>query len=228
MQVRLSHCSALLALVFSVIGCSKKEMPPPKTAADLDVGQYMGVWHEIARLPFPFEEGCYGVSAKYEPLNKEEFLITNYCWEKSFFGPMRRAQAEAWIEDADNKSKFKVSFFWPFALDYWVLYVDETYTSALVGTPDRKYLWILSRSIQMEDAAYQKLVSIGRSLGYDISQLKKTPQRKDGKPPRTDEEKVTPRFDAVTQRVDESDGGASADNAPLTSETTTTGADDAE
>jgi apolipoprotein D and lipocalin family protein len=195
MNFRRIFCFSML--LFVVVGphCARKELPPPSTVASLDVDRYMGVWHEIARLPFPFEEDCFGASAKYEAINEEEFLITNYCWKKSFFGPMQRAHAKAWVDDMDQKSKLKVSFFWPFAGDYWVLYVDADYRTALVGTPDRKYLWIMSRDFQMPDDDYQALVRLAEEKGFDVSKLIRTPQKK------------TERSDAVDESAGTGDAG---------------------
>jgi apolipoprotein D and lipocalin family protein len=170
----------VLLLSWNELGCAQKLAPPVTATANLDLVRYMGVWNEIARLPFPFEDDCFGVSAKYKLLTDDEIMITNYCWEKSLFGPMKRAQGSAWLGDPSDKGKLKVSFFLPFVLDYWVLYVDKDYQFAVVGTPDRKYLWILARNSVIDEARYQALVEIARSMKYDTTLLIRTPQRDTG------------------------------------------------
>lgn len=170
----------VLGIVLLGVHCTRKQLAPPRTASSLSIIKYMGVWNEIARLPFPFEDDCYGAGAKYEMLEDDKFLITNYCWQKSFFGPMRRSQAEAWIPDPAEPGKLKVSFFWPFFLDYWVIYVDDNYQHALVGTPDRKYMWILSRRVRLDEAVYRELLALARSEGFEVSDIIRSPQREGG------------------------------------------------
>ena len=55
--------------------------------------------------------------------------------------------------------------------NYWILDLDLEYRTAMVGTPDRRYLWILSRTPQLEDSTYQRLVERARQLGYPVSDL---------------------------------------------------------
>ncbi len=62
--------------------------------------------------------------------------------------------------------------------DYWVLRVDSNYQVALVGGPSHKYLWILSRSPQLDEATYQSYLQTAKSYGYDVSKLVKTTQSK--------------------------------------------------
>lgn len=75
-----------------------------------------------------------------------------------------------------HNAKLKVQFQWPFRGDYWILTVAEDYTHALVGTPDRQYLWILSRSPFMAPTLYQNLVNLARQKGFDTEHLHLTDQ----------------------------------------------------
>jgi len=43
-----------------------------------------------------------------------------------------------------------------------------------VGHPNRKYLWILSRTPQMDDALYQRILEKLQKQSYDISKLMRT------------------------------------------------------
>ncbi len=87
---------------------------------------------------------------------------------------MSVATAKAY-PDTTN-SKLKVQFFWPFKGNYWILYVDNEYRYAVVGVPDRRYLWILSRTPTLPKSTYQQLVEIAQAQGYDVSRLRMTDQ----------------------------------------------------
>jgi lipocalin len=77
------------------------------------------------------------------------------------------AKGKAWIPDPKHPAQLKVSFFWPFSGDYWVLYLDPDYKYVLVGEPALKYLWILSRTPQLEETVVQDLLAKARGMGYN-------------------------------------------------------------
>ena len=68
---------------------------------------------------------------------------------------------------------FGLSLFWG---DYWIIGLDEDYSYAIVGTPDRKYGWILSRNPQISPETPNRINSILRDQGYDPEDFKMTPQ----------------------------------------------------
>lgn len=77
------------------------------------------------------------------------------------------------VLEGSGNAKLEVQFFWPFKSDYYILDVADDYSYALVGHPDRKSLWILSRTIQMEAATYDRLKEEAGMLGFDTSKLVK-------------------------------------------------------
>ena len=162
--------AALLAAAFAVCGVSCKcggGRPAPETAAGVDIPRYMGVWHEIARLPTPFQRGTFDARAQYELAEDGTVKITNTSRGAS--GKTSAARASAYIPDPAQPAKLRVSFFWPFYGDYWILALGPDYQWALVGTPDFRYLWLLSRSPQMPRAQAMQILSRARDLGFDIS-----------------------------------------------------------
>ncbi len=81
------------------------------------------------------------------------------------------------MADADGpNSKLKVTFFWPFSGDYWIIDLDPDYRWAVVGEPGRRYLWILSREPQLASALYQQIVERAKQRGFDTGKLLKTRQ----------------------------------------------------
>lgn len=155
--------------------------PEPSTAINLDLPRYTGRWFEIARLPLRSEAQCDSdVSATYL-LQDDGIAVINQCLHQD--GSAAVVQGEARMTDPDDPAKLEVSFapewlrWLPFVwADYWILYVDTDYQSALVGTPDRKHLWLLSRTPVLGGEQYQRLVDHARLKGYDPSRLMLTPQ----------------------------------------------------
>ena len=101
--------------------------------------------------------------------------MLNECIEN---GKVKRAKGKAKVVDKSSGAKLKVTFFWPFYGDYWIIDLGEDYDYAVVGTPNRKYLWILSRTPRMDDKLYSQLIESVKSKGFNVDNLIKTSQDK--------------------------------------------------
>jgi apolipoprotein D and lipocalin family protein len=147
---------------------------PPKTVAHVNLKRYMGTWYEIASFPAFFQRGCRCTQAHYAP-RPGGITVTNRCI-KGNPPAWSTARGKAWAVPGSRNSKLKVQFFWPFRGDYWVLHTSPGYQEAVVGTPSRKYLWILARHPQIQPQQYKKLVGIAQREGFDTRKLRKTSQ----------------------------------------------------
>ncbi|MZH47191.1 MAG: lipocalin family protein [Nitrospinae bacterium] len=87
---------------------------------------------------------------------------------------MNEAIGKAYIADESTNAKLRVQFFWPFEGDYWVIILDKDYQYAVVSEPGRQYLWILSRSPNMDKQTLEMLKDKIREKGFDLSYLKST------------------------------------------------------
>jgi len=146
-------------------------------APDVDLDRYLGRWYEVASLPQYFQRGCVATTALYSRRDDGRIRVENECRDETLDGEVRRAEGVAWVADpGDDPAKLRVRFFWPFSGHYWIVALDPDYRWALVGHPERKYLWILSRTPQMDEALYASLVERARELGYDVSRLVRTLQ----------------------------------------------------
>jgi apolipoprotein D and lipocalin family protein len=150
--------------------------PSPEVVPSVDLNRYAGKWHEIARLPNRFQRDCAGeVTATYSLRPDGKITVLNQC--RAADGRSKSATGTARIANAKGpSSKLKVTFFWPFSGDYWIIGLDPDYRWALVGGPGHKYLWVLSRDPHMDDTVYARIVDLARSQGYDVSRLLKAPQ----------------------------------------------------
>jgi apolipoprotein D and lipocalin family protein len=149
--------------------------PPLRTVDHVDLKRYTGRWYEIATIPMSFQKGCVGVTADYSLREDGDVDVVNTCRKERLDGEVRTATGKAWSVDPSN-ARLEVRFFWPFHGSYWIIDLDPDYRWAVVGHPSRTYLWILSRSPQMDEGTYQAILGRLREQGYDLTPLVQTPQ----------------------------------------------------
>ncbi|MGE6359696.1 lipocalin family protein [Psychrobacter glacincola] len=159
-----------------------KSASTPTTVDSVDLKKYAGTWYEIGRLPMYFQRNCASdVTANYtEKTDGSGIIVTNKCVQKDGSGITSEGIAKPVDESG---SKLKVTFLpsWIRWLpvgraDYWVLARDADYKTALVGTPDKKYLWLLARSPNVTQETYAKYRQIAQQQGYDLKEFKLTSQ----------------------------------------------------
>ena len=157
-----------------------KDKNLPDTASNIDISRYMGIWHEVARLPMLFQNSCVdNISARYSLNENNSVNVINQCRRAD--NKIITAEGIALAIDHTN-SKLKVTFLpkvlrWlPFTkAPYWILRLDENYQTALVGTPNRQYLWLLSRNPKIDEKVYQSYLETAQRQGYDLSKLIRNP-----------------------------------------------------
>ena len=174
----------LVVISFTIIEMTSTSAQIQETMIDktvvkeLDLQKYLGKWYEIARYNHRFERGLVGVTANYSIREDGKIKILNSGYKKSLDGRFSQATGKAFLPYPElEPGKLKVSFFWNFYGDYFVLDLDENYQWAIIGSSSDKFLWILSRTPQLEFDIYNELTDKIKSRGYDISQLIKVEQK---------------------------------------------------
>jgi apolipoprotein D and lipocalin family protein len=166
---------SIVALVMVTMDCNATNDPLPVTPVqNVDLARYMGLWYEIARFDHFFQEGCRGSTATYTLTPNGEVEIINRC-VKEKDSSLREAKGHAWSVDPKGNARLKVSFFWPFRTDYWIIDLGREYEYAVVGSPNRKYLWILARKPMMETDVYKHILDLIAKQGFDIGRLVRKP-----------------------------------------------------
>lgn len=165
-----------LALSCFIGGCAR-EYPHLDTVPKVDIPKYMGTWYEIANLPNSFQKNCTGTTANYELKPDGTVSVINKCFKLRLDGEEEVAKGVAHVADTQTNSKLRVSFFWPFFGDYWIIDLAPDYTHAVVASPSREYLWILNRTPVMDEVLYQSLLYKAKDKGFDISKIQKTLQK---------------------------------------------------
>jgi len=164
-----------LLLIMSLLlflGC--KNYKPLETVASVDVEKYMGKWYEISTIPQRFQKGCHCTTAEYSLTEKGYVKVKNSCKKDSVDGPLSQIEGKAFIVKNSNNSKLQVQFFWPMKAKYWIIDLAPDYSYAVVGHPNRKYLWILSRTPQMDESIYQQIINNLKEKDYNTDLLVKT------------------------------------------------------
>lgn len=165
-----------LAIVLALVAISAKA--DLETVDYVDVYEYQGRWYEIARLPQIFQPACTAVTADYTLNDDGSIGVFNFCRVlHPKYGFPISVQGTATAVDATN-SKLKVSFFnGKTEGDYWILELDSQYQWSLVGDPDRKTLYILSRTPQLSSDVVEELLRLAvEKHGYNIDRLIYTKQ----------------------------------------------------
>ena len=172
------NCRWFLTVVLStcvVAGAVAAE--PLRVVAQVDFNRYAGRWYEIARRPNWFEKSCVSdVTAEYSPNADGRITVINRCRQAD--GRIKEAAGIARRVDGQPPSVLKVRFAPSFLSfipqvwgDYQIIALASDYTHAVVGSPDRKYLWFLARTTQLDPDVYNSLVDVARSQGFDTSTL---------------------------------------------------------
>ncbi len=139
----------------------------------VDLSRYAGRWYEIARLPNRFEKKCAdSVTATYTLRPDGKVEVVNSCRKAN--GKYTTAKGKAKVVDKTTNAKLKVTFFWPFYGDYWILDLGPNYEYAAVGAPNRDYLWILSRTPQLDEQFYQQLLTKMAKRGFKTDRMIRT------------------------------------------------------
>ena len=169
---------AIAAAIFipasAVSGEGESGDAPVTSIKSVDLARYAGLWHEIAKIPNRFQDQCVrNTTAMYTLRDDGKITVLNSCIEDD--GKLDTAEGIARIEDSpDNggRSRLKVSFVsflgWrPFWGDYWIIGLDQEYRWAVVGTPNRKYGWVLARTPTLDEAAMNEVFAVLQANGYE-------------------------------------------------------------
>lgn len=136
------------------------------TVSSVDLNRYLGSWYEVAKYDHYFERGLEYAKANYSLRDDGKIDVLNTGIKD---GEPKEAKGIA--KTTNTPGLLRVSFFGPFFGDYRIMMVDENYQYALVGGSTDKYLWILSRTPQLDEATKSLILAEADLRGYDTSKL---------------------------------------------------------
>jgi apolipoprotein D and lipocalin family protein len=147
---------------------------PIASKALFEPERYLGLWYEIARFPVPFEAGCVGVTAEYGQGPDGLISVLNTCRDPD--GAVRNTISGTAEVVGPGRLEVRLGSVPFIAADYWVLWVDESYRTAVVGTPNGRAGWILNRDPEIPADRLAAAREILDFNGYDLSRLEMVPQ----------------------------------------------------
>jgi len=181
MNRKIAAAGALLLLAALLYRTEAKAKEPLRVVPSVDFSRYAGLWYEVARLPNRFEKKCAAdVTAEYTPRDDGRIRVVNSCRKQD--GKLTKAEGVARLADRKGpNSRLEVRFapsflsFLPVVWgDYQIIELAPDYSHAVVGSPDRKYLWILARTPRMDEATYRRLTEAAAAQGFDVSRMMRT------------------------------------------------------
>jgi len=167
----------IIAGVLPLAGCLGPRIDPGIPTANVDLERYVGKWYEIASIPTWFSRNLVCVTATYTPMDDGRIEVLNKGFRNSPEGQLSQIRGTARVPDPNVPGRLRVSFFPPFSSAYNVIALDEEeYSYAMVTSSTTNFLWILSRTPELDSSVYESLVSLAEMWGFPVERLEMTPQ----------------------------------------------------
>ena len=171
-DIRRAPCAALASLTLSA--CSS--MPSLQTVENVDLERFMGDWYVVANIPTPFERGAHNAVESYE-LAPDGTIATTFTFrDGAFDGPVKTYTPRGFVR-SDSNAVWGMQFIWPIKADYRVVYLDEDYSTTVVGRNRRDFVWIMAREPQIPASRYEEIYTMLGNVGYDVSEIQQVPQQ---------------------------------------------------
>jgi apolipoprotein D and lipocalin family protein len=144
---------------------------PNKTVAKVDLNRFSGRWYSLYSIPTFFDRGSRETTTNYTYNTEKGYydVITTYKKEDS--EDIHSVKSKIFQVDGTNNSQMKAQFIWPYKVDYWVIDLAPDYSWVVVGHPDHKFLFIMSRKPSMDKKLYDEIVARCKAMGYDVDKL---------------------------------------------------------
>lgn len=160
------------ALLLTALGTGRAQSVQ---AIPVDEIKLHGTWYEVARYPSKNEKGC--VSDVIELIARSEKKRTlqwvDACKAKDGNTLTHNVLAKP---DKHGEGKFTTTHFFLFHRHYWVLAIDPEYQWSVVGSPDRKSLWVFSRVPVLQPDAFDAIFAKAAAEGFPKGPLIHTKQ----------------------------------------------------
>jgi apolipoprotein D and lipocalin family protein len=167
----------LCAVCVAITGCQSMSKQPLETVDYVDIERFMGDWYVIAHVPTFIDDNAYNAVESYS-LNQDGTIATTFRFrEGGFDGKLKTYYPKGFITDTDTNAVWGMQFVWPIKADYRIVHLAENYEQTIIGRTKRDYVWIMARTPQIPAEDYQAMMQQISEMGYDISEVKKIPQR---------------------------------------------------
>ena len=167
---------ALLVTLALLSGCAAS-LPPLRTVERVDIERFMGRWYVIAAIPTFIETDAFNAVESYR-LDADGTIDTTFSFRKGGFdGPLKTYNPRGFIVDVASNAVWGMQFIWPIKAEYLITHLSDDYSQTVIGRNKRDYVWIMARSPQIPEVDYQRILVELAAQGYDVTKLRKVPQR---------------------------------------------------
>ena len=164
-------------LALSLISGCAASLPPLRTVERVDLKRFMGPWYVIAAIPTFIETDAFNAVESYR-LDADGTVDTTFTFRKGAFdGPLKTYNPRGFIVDTASNATWGMQFIWPIKAEYLITHLSDDYSQTVIGRNKRDYVWIMARSPQIPEADYERIVAELAAQGYDVTKLRKVPQR---------------------------------------------------
>ena len=165
----------VMSLSLALFSCAKH--PPMPTVDRVELERFMGDWYVIANIPTFIEEDAHNAVETYR-MGEDGVIETTFRFrDGGFDGPIKTYRPKGFIKDSETNALWGMQFIWPIKADYRIVYIDGDYQNTVIARQARDYVWLMSRSPEIDDELYMRLSGLIQRLGYDVSKLQKVPQQ---------------------------------------------------
>lgn len=162
-------------VLLALAACSSPA--PIRTATVVDLERFMGDWYVIATIPTFIETNAYNAMESYR-LAGDGIVATTFSFrEGGFEGEHKTYRPTGYVLDRESNAIWGMQFIWPIQADYRIIFVEDSYSQTVIGRTARDYVWLMARTPQLSEADYQRFLRLIADEGYDVSKVRKVPQR---------------------------------------------------
>jgi apolipoprotein D and lipocalin family protein len=177
MRIRSSTLGLLLLSLLSLASCTSMKPAPLQTVPQVDLNRYVGDWFVFAHIPYSLEKGKVGTLDRYA-LRPDGKMDNIFLFRRgSLDAPLEQWKGVAWVHNKSTNAEWRVQFVWPLRVPYLIIDLDPDYQWSVIGYPNRKLAWVLSRKPVLDEATYRGILERMAQQGYDTRLLVKVPQR---------------------------------------------------
>ena len=167
---------AILTLSMLLLACQSSPRTSMDTVDQLDLERFMGDWYVVGNIPTLIERGAHNAIESYELTPDGRVATTFRFRDGGFDGPEKIYRPTGFVRD-ESHAIWGMQFIWPIKAEYLVIYVDDNYERTIIGRTKRDYLWFMARKPSLSEAEYDEMLQVAEKAGYDLSQIRKVPQR---------------------------------------------------
>jgi apolipoprotein D and lipocalin family protein len=162
-----------------MLGCASlpDNLPEQKISRKVDLPRFMGRWYVIASNPTVFESGANNATETYTWNEAKQRIDVDFRFHQDTpNGKEKTIPQKGFVYDHVTNAEWRIQPFWPLKFGYLIIGLAEDYSDTTIGTPGRDNVWVMSRSPSLSEARYHEILQRLRTLGYDVSKIKKVPQ----------------------------------------------------